>query len=688
MTIPEPNKILVPFADSGLKNSIPANANNTTGKAGFDKGFPERTMLPKVSGGIPPSGMDFNGILYDITSAIRYMQAGGKPTYDAAFAAAIGGYPSGAVLIGDDGVSVFQNAVAGNETDPNSGGAGWTRPDLQAMEMYRRSYAEAGYNVVGTFQEGFTYVNANDVGIDLATGKGYTGPAGPIDAGTNPASGGFVDRSVTGGQFTYAALRAYSGNGSFSLSVVGRSNIFDGGHGVFYRSNSTLPDDDGFVLRDALDRAWLRYVPAESPYDPKWWGAKADDVTYDDAALQKAIDISKRDRKSTIIHRHATSRPLVIYSRTSLVNPNRNGVIRKAVAGKLQLPPAPTLSPNGDGSDSWNKDAAIIVYHDNSEWASNWLIDGVDVYNVPYTTEDTYCIYAPRAFKFKICNQSWYRATFGLYGHNWFMYELDAITTFENTMNRGIRLTDSTGGFVQATTGKVNRFWANGGGGISLKNAVQHTLTTVAFEKMANGAISLNGCYVDISGLDTENVGSTGGIVYMTGQSRVNISGWTDATGVVPGTLAQAHLWVDGQSSCEVHSSATTNNGNQINYGVIARDSSRVILNNSTFLGANPTQIQSGASIETVFGSLRKFETEFGEYRLPISGKRLGLPTGGQIDTGLRGSVSATASTLGAPAIIASVTSVDNGLARVRFYDKDGVEQNGPYDVMWTAIRI
>lgn len=194
-SITEPSKFVTPFAESGLKNAIPATANNATGKAGFDKGFPERTMLPKASGGIPPSGMDFNGILYDITSAIRYMQAGGKPTYDAAFAAAIGGYPSGAVLIGDDGVTVFQNAVDGNATDPNSGGAGWTRPDLQVMELHRRSYAEAGYSVVGTFQAGFTYVNANDVGIDLATGKGFSGPAGTVPAGTNPSAGGFTDRS-------------------------------------------------------------------------------------------------------------------------------------------------------------------------------------------------------------------------------------------------------------------------------------------------------------------------------------------------------------------------------------------------------------------------------------------------------------------------------------------------------------
>ncbi|APU01306.1 tail fiber protein [Aeromonas phage 51] len=125
MSISEPSKITVPFAESGIKNAIPQEANNATGKAGFDKGFPGRTMLPKASGGIPPSGVDFNGILYDITSAIRYMQAGGIPSYDAAFAAAISGYAKGAVLIGGDGVTLYQNTVDGNATDPNSGGAGW-----------------------------------------------------------------------------------------------------------------------------------------------------------------------------------------------------------------------------------------------------------------------------------------------------------------------------------------------------------------------------------------------------------------------------------------------------------------------------------------------------------------------------------------------------------------------------------
>lgn len=86
-------------------------------------------------------------------------------------------------------------------------------------EALRRSYAEAGYNVVGTFQAGFTIVNANDVGIDEVTGKGFTGPAGPVSAGTDPAGGGFVDRS--------GELLASKVQYRFSVSAVNNGAVAD-----------------------------------------------------------------------------------------------------------------------------------------------------------------------------------------------------------------------------------------------------------------------------------------------------------------------------------------------------------------------------------------------------------------------------------------------------------------------------
>lgn len=130
MSVSEPGKIITPWAESGLRNPIPAAANPATGRAGFDQGFSAINMTAKEAGGIPPFGQDFNGIFYDVTNIIRYMQAGGQPTFSYALATAIGGYPKGAMVLGDDGVAIYTNRVDGNSSNPNSGGSGWVRDDL------------------------------------------------------------------------------------------------------------------------------------------------------------------------------------------------------------------------------------------------------------------------------------------------------------------------------------------------------------------------------------------------------------------------------------------------------------------------------------------------------------------------------------------------------------------------------
>ena len=95
-------------------------------------------------------------------------------------------------------------------------------------EALRRSYAEAGYNLVdGSFEAGGTLVNANDVLLQERTGKAFTGPAGIVAAGTNPASGGFIDRS---GEVLINKINMNSNNGfvgsvdvSSSILILGDS---------------------------------------------------------------------------------------------------------------------------------------------------------------------------------------------------------------------------------------------------------------------------------------------------------------------------------------------------------------------------------------------------------------------------------------------------------------------------------
>lgn len=134
-----PSKLLLPFANAGSKNTIPAASQIgiTPGAASLTDGFPPLTRTPIAAGGVPPSGLDMNGILYAISAIARWANAGGGFNYDAAFAADanVNGYPKGARVLRTDGKGYWLNTIDGNTVDPESGTvgqaatAGWV-PDL------------------------------------------------------------------------------------------------------------------------------------------------------------------------------------------------------------------------------------------------------------------------------------------------------------------------------------------------------------------------------------------------------------------------------------------------------------------------------------------------------------------------------------------------------------------------------
>ena len=125
MALTKPTQITVPFASSGLKNTIPETATGSN-RASMQEGFPAITMQDVDQGGMAPYGQDMNGIIYDVTKAIQYQQAGGFFPYDATFAPAIDGYPIGAIVTSADGTQLFQNTLDGNQSDPENGGANWS----------------------------------------------------------------------------------------------------------------------------------------------------------------------------------------------------------------------------------------------------------------------------------------------------------------------------------------------------------------------------------------------------------------------------------------------------------------------------------------------------------------------------------------------------------------------------------
>lgn len=131
-----PGKLVLPFANAGGKSTIPvaSQIGITAGAASLTDGFPPLTRTPIAAGGVPPSGLDMNGILYEMSAIIRWANAGGGYPYDSAFAtdANVGGYPKGARIMRSDGTGYWFNTAENNVTDPEGAGAaaaGWV-PDF------------------------------------------------------------------------------------------------------------------------------------------------------------------------------------------------------------------------------------------------------------------------------------------------------------------------------------------------------------------------------------------------------------------------------------------------------------------------------------------------------------------------------------------------------------------------------
>lgn len=98
-----PSKFNIPWANSAgasYTRSIPqaSQIGIQNCAASLTDGFPPLTFVPQASGGCPPFGQDFNGILKQITQWSRWGAAGAPVYYDSGFSAQIGGYPKGAVL--------------------------------------------------------------------------------------------------------------------------------------------------------------------------------------------------------------------------------------------------------------------------------------------------------------------------------------------------------------------------------------------------------------------------------------------------------------------------------------------------------------------------------------------------------------------------------------------------------------
>lgn len=124
---PKPELIIA--SGAGAAATIPASVPVDTGRATQLAGFPPETRLDPVAGGVPPDGLDMNGLLKLISGPVRWICGGGRFQYDATWAGStnVAGYPKGAAVLNTDGTGTWLNLVDGNTTNPDTGGANWVQ---------------------------------------------------------------------------------------------------------------------------------------------------------------------------------------------------------------------------------------------------------------------------------------------------------------------------------------------------------------------------------------------------------------------------------------------------------------------------------------------------------------------------------------------------------------------------------
>ena len=102
-----------PFAVNGHKNIIPETNDPLLGEASLEQGFPPVTSKKPSEGGINPTRLDFNGILYMLSCFAFFQQSGGVFTWNATL-----NYSKPALVYHDN---VFYQCLADNGPDTTAG---------------------------------------------------------------------------------------------------------------------------------------------------------------------------------------------------------------------------------------------------------------------------------------------------------------------------------------------------------------------------------------------------------------------------------------------------------------------------------------------------------------------------------------------------------------------------------------
>lgn len=275
-----PGKLVLPFANAGGKNSIPvaSQIGITAGAASLTDGFPPLTRTPIAAGGVPPSGLDMNGILYELSAILRWANAGGGYPFDGTFATDtnVGGYPKGARIMRSDGTGYWFNTAENNVTDPESAGAaaaGWV-PDFTtgaatvAMASSSVTLTPAQYGkplivITGTLTANLNLIFPSIVGnwaiINSTTGN-FTITA-KTDAGIGFILSNNVDHIFSNGSDIYATTSfRQNGTGAIVRPINNKAQEIISVQDFGAETDGSVSDLAAFIL--ARDNGKAFFVPS------------------------------------------------------------------------------------------------------------------------------------------------------------------------------------------------------------------------------------------------------------------------------------------------------------------------------------------------------------------------------------------------------------------------------------------
>lgn len=226
------------------------------GAASFETGFVPDNFTPLAGGGVPPFGQDFNGVLNAETSWDQWYQARASIPFDATFAAAVGGYPQGAVLdsaivLGKQWLSLVDNNLT-NPDDPLTS-TGWETQGLPSGTPvpFMTSTLPSGFiaatpvNTIGNAASGSVVAAASNLFLFASVWLQYsntqcpilTSAGAPSTRGANPYADFAANKRLTlpdmrglgvmgadsGGSSYYGGVPIVIGNSSTPGSILGEN---------------------------------------------------------------------------------------------------------------------------------------------------------------------------------------------------------------------------------------------------------------------------------------------------------------------------------------------------------------------------------------------------------------------------------------------------------------------------------